>query len=112
MLNYLLILLKCDVYSHPCPLSTFSGTLTLRVRQLQAVEIYLLGAYGLCPRDANGKSDPFVEITCHSGGVMGGVAGEGEGDAELQAEEEAAAMAAGNPELIVTEVGVTSYLIE
>jgi len=78
------------------------GTLTLRVRQLQAVEIYLLGAYGLCPRDTNGKSDPFVEITCHSGGVAGGVAGEGESDAQLEAEEAAAAMAAGDPE-IVTE---------
>lgn len=85
------------------------GTMTLRLRQLQAVEIYLLGAYGLCPRDSNGKSDPFVEVTCHSGGIMGGVAGEGESDAQIDAEAasgaaaESASSEGGNPEMIVTE---------
>lgn len=77
--------------------------MTLRVRQLQAVEIYLLGAYGLCPRDKNGKSDPFVEITCHSGGVMGSVAGEGEGDAMFDAEAAETSASSGATGAIVTE---------
>lgn len=42
------------------------GSLWLRVRPLQALELYIIGASGLVPLDNDRASDPFVVVSTHT----------------------------------------------